>query len=281
MLGNPAVAFSDDDFKRFVLSDELLMRAPALSSALNRWKSADLKHDGLRVLGYLPAEAALRAKVYPVIKPKDNSFVWETAIDPTVFVWLDPELSREQFANTVMHELHHIGLGSVSRAYDEKIAALPEPARMAAGWMGAFGEGMAMLAAAGGPDVDPHAASTPDERARWQQDLARFNDDLIAVNQFFIDVLHAKFASSQALEEKARSFYGVQGPWYTLGYRMAVMVETLYGRPALIATMLDSRCLLAFYNQAATELNAAEKRGLPLWSADLLSAIQASTCVVP
>ena len=194
-LRNPSVTFTDDDFKRFVLSGELLSRTAVLSSALNRWKSADLREDGIRVIGYLPGEATLRAKVYPIIKPRNNSFVWETASDPTVFVWLDPEMGREQFANTVMHELHHIGLASVGRVYEKKIAALPEPARLAAGWMGAFGEGMAMLAAAGGPGVDPHAASAPNERARWQQDLARFNDDLQSVNQFFLDIGRTEFAT--------------------------------------------------------------------------------------
>jgi hypothetical protein len=45
-------------------------------------------------------------------------------------------------------------------------------------WIGGFGEGFAMLAAAGGPDVHPHAVSASDERARWDKDVANFNDDL-------------------------------------------------------------------------------------------------------
>jgi len=73
---DPTVAFTDDDFKRFVLSGDLLPRAAALSSTLDRWKKADLQLDANRVLAYLPADATLHAKVYPVIKPGINSFVW-------------------------------------------------------------------------------------------------------------------------------------------------------------------------------------------------------------
>jgi len=40
-----------------------------------------------------------------------------------------------------------------------------------ASWIGAFGEGFAMLAAAGGPAIHPHAVSSPEERARWDKDV--------------------------------------------------------------------------------------------------------------
>ena len=271
-------AFTDDDFKRFVLSDDLLPRAAVLSSTLDRWKKADLREDGSRALTYLPADAILHAKIYPVIKPQINSFVWELSSDPTIFLYLDPEVSREKFENTVTHELHHIGLGSVGPIYDKKLASVPEPAHTVADWMGAFGEGFAMLAAAGGPDLDPHAASSPKEHARWEHDLGDFNDNLREVNQFFLDILNAKFASHDAMEEKGGSFFGIQGPWYTLGYKMSVIVEKRYGRQTLIDTMLDPRCLLVLYNRAAAQQNAADKTSLPLWSEDILAGVQAGAC---
>jgi len=98
------------------------------------------------------------------------------------------------------------------------------------------------------------------------------------VNQFFLDILNAKFASSDAIGEKAGSFFGVQGPWYTVGYKMSVMVEKRFGRQALISTMLDPRCLLVLYNRAAAEQNAASKPPLPLWSEDVLSTVHAGSC---
>ena len=48
-----------------------------------------------------------------------------------------------------------------------------------------MGEGFAMLAAAGGPDIHPHAVSDAKERARWDHDLANFNEDLKKVESFF------------------------------------------------------------------------------------------------
>lgn len=275
---DPTVAFTDDDFKRFVLSDDLLPRAAALANTLERWKKADLRADAVGVLEYLPPEATLRAKVYPAIKPQPNSFVFEASTDPAIFLYLDPDVSREEFENTVRHELHHIGLGSVGPVYEKKIEGLPEAAKTAARWMGDFGEGMAMLAAAGGPDIDPQATSTPKAHARWEHDMGQFNEDLRTVNQFFLDILNAKFASKDNMEEKGGSFFGTQGPWYTVGYKMCVMVEKRFGRQALIGTMLDPRCLLVLYNRVAAEQNAAGKPTLPLWSEDVLTGVHAGSC---
>lgn len=272
----PTLAFTDQDFRRFVLSDDLLQRAPQLQATLERWRKVDLLPAAARVLAYLPAGATLRAKVYPAIKPNRNSFVWETSTDPAIFLYLDPDTSAAKFENTVAHELHHIGLASVGGAYEEALAGLSERPRRAATWLGSFGEGLAMLAAAGGPDADPHAASSDAERARWAHDLANFAPDLRAVEAFFLDVLSGKLASPDAIEEKGGSFFGSQGPWYTVGYRMAVLVEKRFGRQALISTMLDPRRLLVLYNRAAAERQAAGGEALPRWSEDLLRQVGAT-----
>ena len=278
---DPSVAFTDDDFKKFVLYDALLARTGALRATLDRWKRADLQASATRVLAYLPDNAVIRAKVYPVIKPQTNTFVWDTSTDPAIFLYLDPEVPAAKFENTVAHELHHIGIGSVGPVYDSKIADLPFPAHAAAEWMAAFAEGQAMLAAAGGPDADPHAASNAKQRARWEHDLANFDSDLRTMDNFFSDVLAGKFPTKEAVEEKAGSFFGdAQGPWYTVGYRMSVMVEKRFGRPALISTMLDPRCLLVLYNRAASEENSRGSH-LPLWSESVLSGVHASSCPVP
>jgi hypothetical protein len=273
----PRVAFSDEDFEKFVLSEDLLKQAERLQETISQWKKADMYQTADRVLQYLPSSAVIRAKVYPVIKPRRNSFVWEASTNPAIFLYLDPEVSRQKFENTVAHELHHIGLASVESGYDRKIAALSERARAAAEWMGAFGEGFAMLAAAGGPDVDPHAASSAAEHARWDHDMANFDTDLQSVNGFFLDILNGKLSSRDAIDAKASSFFGAQGPWYTVGYKMVVMVEKRFGRPALIETMLDPRRLLVLYNEAAAEQNAAGKEQLPLWSDELLKQVGATS----
>jgi hypothetical protein len=262
--------FEDAEFREFVLSDALRKRTEELARTLASWKRMDLESSARRVLGYLPAQARIRAKVYPVIKPKTNSFVFDVKNDPTIFLYVDPAVTAEQFANTVRHELHHIGLGSVSS--DAPLQDLPLEAKVAAEWMGGFGEGMAMLAAAGGPDVHPHAHSSPEDRARWDRDVANFAQDLRTVETFFLDVIDGRLKGEAAINEKGFTFFGVQGPWYTVGWKMSVLVEQTYGRPTLIDCMLDPRRLLATYNAAVKKSNTAK---LPLWSDRLLKAVRA------
>ena len=263
--------FTDEDFKTFVLAPELAARSASLHQTLDAWKRADLSASGRRVLSYLPDQAVINAKVFPVIKPKTNSFVFESATDPAIFLYLDPQESAAKFENTVAHELHHIGYSSIASLAETKQKDVPEHAKPAVEWMGAFGEGFAMLAAAGSPDVDPHAASSSDEHARWDHDLANFNQDLNLLQQFFLDVIDQRLTGKEKIDEKAYTFFGdAQGPWYTVGYKMAVIVEKRFGRKVLIDCMLDPRELLSRYNQAAEEMSDRGGEKLPLWSPELM-----------
>lgn len=265
-------AFTDDDFKKFVLSPELAPRETELRRTLAAWAKADLEKSAQRVLAYLPADARIRAKIYPTIKPRPNSFVFETDTDPAIFLYLDPAVTREQFENTVAHELHHIGFASVKGP--ELPADMPAPVRDALGWMSALGEGFAMLAAAGSPDVHPHAVSKPEDRARWDRDSANFNQDLRTLEKFFLQVINGGFSSKEEERKAAFSFFGTQGPWYTVGYKVAVTIERHQGHAALIDAMRDPRKLLAVYNTAAIENNrTAGGNRLELWSAELLRKI--------
>jgi hypothetical protein len=267
--------FTDDDFKQFVLSPDLAAKADALRTTLASWKKTDLQASALRDLDYLPSQATIRAKVFPVIKPKTNSFVFDTQSDPAIFLYLDPQESAAKFENTVAHELHHIGFPSVASLQEAKLKDLPPNVKAAVDWMGAFGEGFAMLAAARSPDVHPHAVSSPEERAQWDHDMAGFNQDLITVQNFFLDVINKKFKNEDEIRGKAMEFFGTQGPWYTVGYKMAVIVEKQYGRATLIDCMVDPRELLSKYNVAAAKLNKQQKDQLALWSPELLKRILA------
>lgn len=266
--------FTDHDFKQFVLSGDLAKRAPALQRTLDAWKKADLRAAADRILPYLPPTARVRASVYPVIKPKSNSFVFETDTNPAIFLYLDPDQTQSEFMNTVAHESHHIGFSDASRKYDERIQSLPENAHKAAEWMGAFGEGLAVLAAAGSPDVNPLHDFNADQRTRWDQDYKFVDQQLIQVNQFFLDVVNGGFAKPQVADHVGFTFFGYRGPWYTVGYLMGSTVEKRFGRAVLIECMSDPRLLLQKYNQAAEEQNAAGKGPkLPLWSPEVLKAV--------
>jgi hypothetical protein len=268
-------SFTDEAFKEFVLSDDLAGRLEQLRHALDQWRSRDLQESARRVLAYLPPQARIRAAVYPVIKPQTNSFVYDLRGDAAIFLYLDSEQSAAKFENTVAHELHHIGYGSVARGFESNLASLPARIRTAVEWMGAFGEGFAMLAAAGDSDTHPHAVSPAEERARWDRDMANFNDDLQKLEDFFLDIVDGRLTAEEDMRQRAVSFFGEQGPWYTVGYRMAAIVERRYGRATLIDCMLDPRQLLRRYNAAAAESNMERGERLVLWSNRLLQQIGA------
>lgn len=265
--------FEDEDFKRFVSGDELLARRETLAGTLASWRTVDPTAAARRAMAYLPSGTALRAKIYPVIKPRDNSFVFDLTGDPAIFLYLDPAQTKEQFENTLAHELHHIGFAAGCAG--KKPTGLPERAEAAVGWLSAFGEGVAMLAAAGGPEVHPHAVSKPADRERWDRDLAGFNQDLAKVEAFLQGILAGTLADDQ-ISEQGFSFFGVQGPWYTVGWKMAAMVEQSEGRDRLVASLCDPRELLRAYDRAAAKHNETAKDKLARWSPALLQALAAS-----
>ena len=82
-----------------------------------------------------------------------------------------------------------------------------------------------------------------------------------------------RLVGQEKIDEQAFTFGGEQGPWYTVGYKMAVIIEKRCGRRKLIDCMLDPRELLSYYNQAAKELNESGQEKLVLWSPELLRKI--------
>jgi len=267
--------FDRESFRSFVLSPEVASREAALRKTLKRWGQVDLGALAGRVLAYLPEGASMRATVYPMIKPRTNSFVFDLTGEPAIFLYLDPEVSPEQFANTVLHELHHIGFGGSCPppAAAEEIEALALGPKKVLRWSGAFGEGFAMLAAAGGSEFHPHAVSPEGDRQRWDTDMARVSEDRELVEAFFLELLAGSLSEEQELE-KARSFYGIQGPWYTVGWKMAATIEEALGQDALIKSFCDPRLLLSTFNRAAGGQRASRAGTGELWSAELLAAVQ-------
>jgi hypothetical protein len=247
-----------------------------LAATLTAWKETNAGRAGAKALAYLPGSATIRAKIYPVIKPRDNSFVFEIRENPAIFLYLDPKVTKEQFENTLAHELHHIGFGTACPTPDA-IAANKKysPAmQKVLRWTGAFGEGVAMLAAAGGADVHPHAFSASEEKARWEKDLANFNRDLKTVEQFFLDLEAGRLSEEKELET-ARSFYGeAQGAWYTVGWQMAAVIEKSLGREKLIEAFCDPRRLLPVYNEAVEKYNRQNKTPLAAWSKVLTAKLK-------
>ncbi len=258
-MGRP---FTDSSFIAFLRGDSLVARRSALARTLAEWKEVDVEGAGRRARAYLPPGTALRTVIYPMIKPRPNSFVFDLATDSAaIFLYLDPAVGRAELDNTLAHELHHVGFASGCQR-----GGSDTPPAMARTLAGAFGEGLAMLAAAGSPTADPHGSSTAEARDRWRRDFAQWRTDLRRIDSFLGDVASGRLADEDSITRVARSFYGeAQGPWYTVGYAMATTVENRFGRPRLLSVICDPVALMRLYNTAAP----ADAR----WSAEVLALL--------
>jgi len=257
-------AFDDDAFREFVMSPEVLARRATLHDALQRMKRANLDGAANCALAYLPANATIDAVIYPVIKPRENSFVFDRN---AIFIYLT-EQPVERFEETVAHELHHIGYGTACVAASDD--SLPPPQQAMRKWLGAFGEGFAVLAASGGLRGNPYASAEPDVREAWRTGTANYAAEFARVERFFTDVLNEKITGDE-IGTRAFELYGLVGPWYTVGWKMAVTIEEELGREELVRALCRTETLLATYNRAA---DAHEKRTgerLPRWSERLTS----------
>lgn len=93
--------------------------------------------------------------------------------------------------------------------------------------------------------------------------MTNFDSDLRKVEKFFLDAL-ANRLSEERISETVAPFYGEQGAWYTVGWKMSVLIEKVLGRRALVAAMCDPRELLATYNRAAARYNRKARQPLAL-----------------
>ena len=264
-------AFTNSAFKGFVMSDTLLARAAELQHTLAQLEHVDVRTAAAQALTYLPKNGQIHANLYLQIKPATNSFVF-TGSDsiPSIFLYLRARETKAQLENTLTHELHHIGLN----------AACPDPAYERAStverpllrFLGAFGEGEAMLAAAGSPNVNAHATDDDSIRQRWNRDVSHADADIVELSRFFTDVLDGRIATRDSVVSRASSYYGVQGPWYTVGWLMASTVERDEGRARLIRDLCNPVHLLLDYNRWAAGEDARGGQ-LPMWDPTLLDRL--------
>ena len=266
-------AFDDPAFRVFMESDTLLQRVTELRAAVERWRTIDVTSAARRALAYLPAYARIRVSLIPMIKPITNSFVYQSDSTLAMLIYIDPRSTPAQIENTLAHELHHIGYGTACSGPPR--TDLPESVRTARLYTGAFGEGLAMLAAAGGPSIHPHALSDTADRNRWDREVGNIDRDLRSVERFLLDVADARIVARDSIQQMAMKFFGVQGPWYTVGWRMAVTIEQEFGKARLLEVMCDPAGFLVTYNEAAAKNNARLPRStLPLWSQELLTKLR-------
>lgn len=259
--------FTDQSFAAFLAQPATLARTDALQRTLNAWSSQSLEQMLSRARAYLPTGATMHATIYLLIKPKTNSFVYQLDTNPAIMLYVNPDQSADQFANTVSHELFHVGDAQncppAELAADEK-AHFSAAQQAFLEWLSAFGEGSAVLAAAGGPAVHPHWEDPPSARAVWDKAMSTYDRDTSDLQRFFSQIADGTL-TGDAIAAKGFTFFGTdQGPWYTVGYKMDVTIERTLGRERLISALCDKRSYLATYNEGAAIANRSGA-ALPLW----------------
>jgi len=251
-------------------------RAASIRNSVDRYLIFDANTAGDRAGAYLPEEIILEASIYPVIKHTTNTFVYDLNGDPAIFMSVNPENTHTYVQAVLTHELHHIGLAKCPEIPGYK--NLTENQQWVTNMLTIFSEGLAVLATAGDPDTHPHFYNTPDEWAVWERDVTNIASDQARIESFFLTVLDG----TQPKDERRKTLFTFivtpevpQGPAYTLGWKMASMVEKRFGREALVRAMCDPRKLLTLYNQVARETYADGLPNLPLWSDDLIRSLYA------
>ena len=266
--------FTEEAFRAWATSDEALVDVTGRSGTLDAWKSIDVTAAGERAMRYLPASVKLEATIYPIVREQTNSFVWDLPENPAIFMWVGPDVDREELEMTLVHELHHVGLAGVCVESETSFSAEVEQAR---GWLSGFAEGLAVLAAAGGPDHPTHPASQTELREAWASRQDSLETDLRRVETFLLDIAQGRLSGDEAsgVGMSFISAEGVpQGAFYSLGWFMGATVERTLGRDAVIAGTCDHGRLIVDYQRAAALANRDDpQRALPVWSDALLDAL--------
>ena len=157
------------------------------------------------------------------------------------------------------------------RTIADEIARLPQETQTALTWIGAFGEGFAMLAAAGSPD----SSSSWREPCRGAEqrgiEVSRMRAPIDSkLEGFFQSVLQKQLTGDQ-VREAGFQFFGVQGPWYTVGWQMAVTIERAFWTPSTRRSLLRPskavRRLTTRRRFESLRVRRTWASGQPRWSA--------------
>lgn len=223
---------------------------------------------------YLPNDVVINTDIIPVIKPTSNSFVHNIDNKLVLFLYLKPNISKQELINKLIHELHHIGLDDVYQKSD--YTHLSKPAQRMIEWTNAFGEGFAMLAAAGGPDAHPNRF---DEqlKARWNENISNLNRDFKEIEKFLLNILNKNFSNQEELYNKGFQLMtknGGQGPWYTVGHKLAVVIEKMTDKKVLTDCMKDFTQLYLTYNKLVVQYNKKYNENLPQFSEEIIGGLK-------
>ena len=266
--------FADSGFKEFLLDEETSSYLENYKNSLNRFLDIDLDYLILKTKKYLPQSAEINTAIIPVIKPDPNSFVHSINNRLLLFIYLEPNISKDKLENKLIHEFHHIGLDDIYNKSD--YSHLIDSAQKMIEWTNAFGEGFAMLAAAGGIDKHPNNFSEESKKL-WDKNMKNFNTDFKKIENFRLNILYDNFHNDKEIYNKGFEIMvnnGGQGSWYTVGYKVAKVIEKTANRKVLIDCMDDLTKLYTVYNELVLEYNKKKEENLKHFHNDIIKGLK-------
>lgn len=266
--------FSPKSFRDWAESDASLSDLDGIRAGLEVWREVDLDRAGALALAYLPEHARIRATVYPLVREQTNSFVFDLGGErPAIFMYVAPGQSAAALEHTLAHELHHVGFATACAA-----PAAGAEDDLARSLLRGFAEGVAVLAAAGGPDGETHPFDDDEVRDNWARRLDSLDTDMAAFETFMDSVLTGRMTTAEAHRRVFRFITsdGVpQGPFYSLGWHMAATIERELGRETLVDGLCRPERLLLDYDVAAATIAARDPDAAPpRWSDSLLDRLR-------
>lgn len=226
-------------FKDFLSDDHQIANYPGYKKSFKILKSINLSKVINQTRIYLPDKADINTEVIPLIKNKNNSFVHKFNDNMYLFLNLEPNILKERLINKLVHEFHHIGFDDIYNPKEYKY--LSRGAQQIIKWSNAFGEGLATLAAAGGPDFHPNKYNK-ELKTKWNKNIKKFNKDFRKIQKFFMDILNKKIKSNKEIYDRGFELMvnnGGQGSWYTVGWQIAVVIEKISSKWNLLNCMED------------------------------------------
>jgi len=181
--------------------------------------------------------------------------------------------SVDKVASTIAHELHHV----VSNSFlEEEIKSKGLSSNMLAiieliG--GIVGEGISYYCVGGNPDEGLTGYENLDS---YQRDMARWKEYFIEINDVILSLLRNKMDRNQMYEWASRHMKEDFGAINTTGIKTVETILKFGGDKEIIKLVRHPTNYLEIYNRAASYLNKSQEHNYPLYSHELLKAINKS-----
>jgi hypothetical protein len=116
-------------------------------------------------------------------------------------------------------------------------------------------------------------------RDNWHRRLDSLDVDMAEVDAFLLEVLNEQVPEDdlgrRLMRFSSRGPAVPQGPFYSVGWHMAVTIERELGRATLLDGMCHGERLLLDYDRAARAIRARDPAArLPLWSEELIQRLR-------